>query len=140
MDSEEQSADLADKQTTTNKVPMNLESIKIQLTSQPQVRELLVKIDAFWKVNGFKVKIGGGVVGVLIVIMIAVRIGQNIAALNRPQDAQPVAIPTVQPTVATQKPSVFDGIKLQVTNFTTLLPDPAPPAVDPKISLNPPVR
>lgn len=119
---------------------MTMEQIKAQLTSQPQVRELMVKFNEFWKTYGFKVKVGGAVIGVLIVVMIAVSIGQNIASLNRPKQALPTAIPTVEPTKAVTKSSAFDGIKQEITNFTTQLPDPAPPAVDPKISLNPPSR
>lgn len=133
MDSEE-------AKPTVKKAPLTIASVKALLTSQPQVRELLEKSSVFWKEYGFKVKIGGAVIGVMIVALIAIRIGQNISAINQPQQAQVSAIPTVQPTVVISKPSVFDGLKTQVTDFTTLLPDPAPPAVDPNISLNPPQR
>jgi hypothetical protein len=104
-------------QPTIKKAPLTLDSVKSMLTSQPQVRELLIKLAAFWEVNGYKVKIGLGVLSVLVVVLVAVRIGQNIAALNRPQQALPSAIPTVQPTKAVLKTSSFDGLREQVKNF-----------------------
>lgn len=108
--------------------------------SQPKTQELLIRFEAFWKVNSFKVKLISAVVGIVVLILIAVQVGQNIAALNRPDDATPAALPTVAPSGQMVKESVFEGLRQQVIDYSPLLPDPAPPAVDANITLKAPER
>lgn len=122
------------------KPPLDIEQIKRQLTSQPQIQELLVKMRAFWLVYGLKVKIGAGILGILLLVIIAIQIGGNIAGLNRPLDRQPAAIPTVATSPEQMKVSVFAQLKEQIKAFSPLLPDPAPPGVDPNITLKAPTR
>lgn len=112
-----------------------LKEIRSKLTSQPQVEELLDKATAFWRVNGFRVKLGAVVIGLLVLLMVAINIGRNIAGLNQPAERQPAAIPSISPVAEVEQRSVFEGLKTEVTQFSPLLPDPAQPAVDENVTL-----
>jgi Na+/H+ antiporter NhaB len=106
-----------------------------KITSQPQVRELLTKIKQFWVEYGQKVKLAAIGVIVLTIILVAVSLGRNLASLNQPQETNPQALPTVAITPESEKVSIFIDLKQQITDFSPLLPDPAPPSVDPNITL-----
>ncbi len=126
--------------TPVKKSPINLEEIKAKLLSQPQTQVLIEKMRVFWQESGRKVKLVGSALGILILILVAVRLGGNIARLNRPGEVEPVALPTVMPVVDKAKVSVFSDLKQEIQDFSPLLPDPAPPAVDQNISLKLPER
>ena len=110
------------------------------LAKQPQVRELLAKLQVWWTKFGLAIKVGVGGVVLLVVVMLAIALGRRLAILNRPGEGTPEALPTVAPTVESEKISVFAGLKQQVAVFSVLLPDPAPPAVDANITLSAPKR
>lgn len=125
----------------TPQIPtFDLNQIKQKLTSQPQIQVLITNFNQFWLTYGQKVKYASIAIAIFIVILVAVNLGRNLAALNRPQITSPDTIPTVVISPEVQKVSVFTDLKQQITDFSPLLPDPAPPAVDADITLLPPKR
>lgn len=78
--------------------------------------------------------------GVLLVMIIfGVLIGGVLGALST-KKVSVAPLPTVIPTDRPRIPSIFDDLKQEIVDFNTILPDPAPPAVDQDISLDPPRR
>jgi hypothetical protein len=76
----------------------------------------------------------------VFVVLFGLAFGNSLARIFRPQSISIPLLPTVTPTVAPAVSTSFDALRDQVRTFTGILPDPAPPAVDDNINLQPPKR
>jgi hypothetical protein len=120
-------------------IKQNIDKQKKDLIEQakknPQLMELVEETQGFWSKYGFKIKLALVGIIVLIVVVLGVRLGSNLAGIFRPSSATPPEIPDITPTVESTTQTELQNLKEEIKEFETLLPDPAPPPVDENIYL-----
>lgn len=96
---------------------------------------MLVNLKARWHQYKTIVFLVTAVIGLLFIISIGLNLGQNLALTSKTPVVTPEPLPNVSPTVAPPVVTSFDQIYTNLNAFSSLLPDPAPPAVDDGITL-----
>lgn len=74
-------------------------------------------------------------IALLILISIGLNLGLSLAKNAKTPEITPPPLPSFTPTPSPNISSSFDQIYTDLNSFSSLLPDPAPPAVDPDITL-----
>lgn len=73
----------------------------------------------------------------LLVLVLGIRVGSFLLGLYRPNVITPSPIEVITPTVTSTYQSIFLPLQRKVFDFNPQLPDPLPPVLDEKISLEP---
>jgi hypothetical protein len=97
---------------------------------------LVKQVEAQWVKNKWIVVLLVTAIVLLVMIIVGAAIGGIFGALST-KKVSITPLPTVIPTDRPKIPSIFDDLKQEIVDFNTILPDPAPPAVDQDISLEP---
>lgn len=121
------------------KKPTFVENFKQQVAAGP-LPQTLVQLKAKYQPYRRQILLVGAGFVVLLVVVLGLRFGGLLARIFRPGDLEVTQLPTVTPTQAPAVATSFDAVKEQVKDFSGILPDPAPPAVDHDIDLQPPKR
>lgn len=93
-----------------------------------------------YETNKAKFLLIGFVVIAVLVIIFGLLFGSTLGRILRPSPIVIPDLPSITPTVVDAVPSSFDSLRNQVRQFSGVLPDPAPPAVDHNINLQAPRR
>lgn len=91
----------------------------------------------FWQQHRLKIILIFSLAILAIVLLSAIYLGSNLARQQQ-TEINPPPIAEVTPTPSAVPNSVIMPLFQQYQNFSVILPDPAPPAVDYQIDLNPP--
>lgn len=106
-----------------------------QAKKNPQLMLLIQNLQQKWQIYGYRIKIALIIIITLIIITLGIRFGSSLARLFRPAPVTPEPIPDVVPTPTMEAVSQLRQIRDELNMFNVILPDPAPPAVDPEIHL-----
>lgn len=109
----------------------------ILIKKNPQLISFVSKFQIIWIKYGFRIKLISAFLVIVFLILIAIRLGTNFANQSRPDALQPPPIADITPPAEIKTETEIEKLRQEIQDFSTLLPDPAPPAVDPDISLNP---
>lgn len=74
-------------------------------------------------------------IALFVVISVGLNLGLSLAKNSKTPEITPPPLPSYSPTPSPNLSSSFDQIYSDLNSFSSLLPDPAPPAVDPNITL-----
>jgi hypothetical protein len=107
--------------------------------AQGPLPKLEAQVKAAWVKNKWVVVLIVTAIVLLVVMVVGTLTGSILGALST-KNVQIAPLPSVTPSARPVIPSIFDDLKQEVIDFNTILPDPAPPAVDQGITLDPPRR
>ena len=82
-------------------------------------------------------RFGLPVLTTIFVLIVGLAIGNRLSSLQKNKEILPPTLTAVTPPASEVFQSQFLPIKQAIETFSTVLPDPAPPVVDYKISLEP---
>lgn len=138
-------ADNTQEQSTTQHIDVPVQSetstkvdplkdLKGQIASGP-LPKLIEQLKKEWSRNKWLVVLALTTVILIIVLIFGLIGGAIIGAITvKPVDLPD--LPAISPTERPSKSSIFDPLRQEVIDFVTILPDPAPPAVDQNINLD----
>lgn len=115
------------------------EKVQEKIVSSPAF-VTLVQLRQRYETNKAKFLLIGFMGVAVLVIVFGLLFGSTLGHILRPSPIIIPDLPTITPTVTETVPSSFDPLREQVRQFSGVLPDPAPPAVDHNINLQPPRR
>lgn len=120
------------KQVVAKQDPLKI--LKGQISNGP-LPKAIDQLKAEWRRNKWLVVLGLTTL-VLIVVLILGLIGGAIVGALTTKSVDVPDLPSISPTERPRKTSIFDPLRQEIIDFTTILPDPAPPAVDQNINLD----
>jgi len=96
---------------------------------------LLHQFTTFWHQHRLKIIIAFFAIVLLSLLFSAIYIGSNLGRQASRNGINPPPLPEATPTPTKSYQSVIDPLYQQFKDYSILLPDPAPPAVDYQITL-----
>lgn len=116
-----------------------LEQLRTQISAGP-LPQTIENFKTRFQTHRRQILVGGSVLIILIMVLFGLRFGGLLDRIFRPGALQVSQLPTVTPTIPPAISTSFDSLRDQIRAFSGVLPDPAPPAVDQNISLQPAKR